>query len=1137
MRLITPFVRIRIADDIFQTGDQTLLEASVESGEDQRASKCQFSLYDPGLKIGGKYQAISFKAGGIEVPPELLKAPQQSGTPSSSNPSAATTGNIALPTGGGAALLSRPTGRNKAAQSEYYKKVWDTMSIRPDREAMVKREGQTAVNNRAQYETISKATGVPWYVIAAVHFRECSYNFKQNIANGDPLTRRTVRVPAGRIPNVPPPYTFDQAAIDALQKDNRFKGVNWNDPVDMMWFFESYNGLGYLFKGRPSPYLLAGTQHYDGGMYVRDGVYSATTRDPRIGTMAIVFYCLKAGGSGATMTPTTQPQPQQAQVQTTTPPVEVAAKGTEIIIEIGFELDQLTAYHFIHTGTDCDRGGADKTTFTGQSIRWLMTRRLENKSFENITLRQLAENVCRKHNLKLEMEGNGPTYQFLDQTGITTYELLLRQCRAIGYTLSDSGNKLIIKPMRPQFTGYVLDYGDVISAKFSDKARADRSPAPSASLSQPESPAAESTSQVNRQTGQQNQTRPNTGSAIRPQGNASPTGAAAPPVTGNIRPQQTQASNTARPTSSTATESPVKKDPEKSETKTKKNANGTTTTITIITNRTTERGKVTTVISTTTVTGATTTTKKKVTTEETTKGTKIITEETNALGATFKKEESNTKVTRAARDSMNLQADAPTQTATANPQPQTQTDALGLPRQPVGSIDLADGRAEGLALADESKRIKGYESSASIITTPEILTLVPGSIIALSSNFVPEPFDREWRLYSISHKFPGGVTNLTFYTPQAAPQSSTTPTAPATTATGGSLADRIIATMRREGHKVFEGAGEINIVYVEGINPDGSANPDKFNEWNDLRVTIEFQAGKPVITGSWVATTEPGDYYTKNPLNPNGAFRIAFGQYQAWRVGIHRDHEALVQCANLKGYRDKNKDGERGGDQIFTGSGFGVNQHWGGDASMIGKWSAGCLVGQSRQGHRQFLAIAKKDPRYVKNKSYIFYTSILDGKTLAAAPQATAASGGAAPSGDIPQRIYQAAIKNKGQSSVGGPDRGKNACAWALNKFCIEPAGLQTLGARVSPWGYPIAVNACEQALIGGRGKLVTRTEAVPGDIWVMSGSHIGIITTAGGTRVLSNGSTKAQFNWEDNIDAVNRSYGGRKEKIYRVLN
>lgn len=1130
MRLIAPYSRIRIADDIFETGDQTLLEVSVDLGEDARASKCSFSLYDPGLKIGGKYQAISFKVGGIEVPPDLLQSPQAvANTPTQvDGATGENSTNIALPTGSGGAILSRPKKANKAAQADYYKNVWNTMSIRSDRASMVQREGQTAVNNKPRYESISKATGVPWYVIAAIHFRECSYNFKQNLANGDPLTRKTTREPAGRIPGVAPPYTFEQAAIDALNKDNRFKGINWGDPVDMMWKLESYNGYGYLYKGDPSPYLLAGTQHYDSGMYVRDGEYSRSVKDPRIGVMAIIYYCLKAGGSTQTMAPVQQPTPQQtAPAQTVTPPVEVAAKGTEIIVELGFEPDQLTAYHFIHTGTDCEKGGSDRTTFTGQSIRWLMTRRLENKSFENITLKQLAESVCRQHNLKLEMEGNGPTYQFLDQTGITTYELLLRQCRSIGYTLKDKGDTLIVKPMRPEFTGYVIDYGTIISLKFSDKARSDRAPGtPSASLSQPDFPSAEAVANVNRQTGQTEQQKKDekagTGS-----NSTGVTGAAATAVTGNVKPQGNQA---AKPPQTTV--AVVKKEPEKVETSSKKNANGSSTTVTKTTNKTTEKGKVTTVVRTDYNTSGVLSS-KSITTVETTKGTEITTEETNAAGLKNTKKTSNTKVTKAALDSLNLKPDEPTAAATANPTPNP-TDALGLPKQPIGTIDLADGRAEGIAIADEAKRIRGYESSASVITTPEILTLTPGSIIAISGELVPEPFDREWRVYSVSHKFPGGVSDISFYTPQAAADKGSSPVAATgAAATGGTLAERIIATMQQQGMNIAKGKGEINIAYVEGINPDGSLNDDKLDFWNDLRCCIEFKDGKPTMVGSWIATTEPGKYYTQNPLNPNGAFRIAFGQYKAWQVGVHRDHEALVQRGNIKGYRDKNKDGERTGDPTDSGSGFGVNQHWGGDSSQIGRWSAGCLVGQTRQGHREFMKIVKGDSRY--KSGYMFETAVLDGKTLAAAPASSPPSAGTT-GGDIPTRIYQAAIKNKGANTKDGPDGGRNACAFAVNKFCIEPAGLQLLGAKVAPWGYPVAVAACEAALRSGRGKLIERSQAVPGDIWIQSGKHIGIISAAGGTRVLSNSSSKGTFSWDDAIDRVNSYYGGAKEKIFRVL-
>ncbi len=774
MRLIAPFCRCRIGESVFESGDRFVLEVSVELGESERSSRCSFSIYDPGLVIGGKFQDISLKSGGIIVPPELLGSNKQQTTTPATTPS--TTSDLALPTSttGGAAILTRPTGRTKAAQVDYYNRVWSTMSIRPDRAGIVKEAAQTAIANQSRYQTISAKTGVPWYVIAAIHYRECSYNFNQNIANGDSLQRKTVRVPAGRIPGVAPPYTFEQAAIDALTSDNRFKGVNWGNIPDLCWFMESYNGLGYLFKGRPSPYLLAGSQHYDSGMYVSDGRYSSGTKDGRTGTLPIIWSILN---SKRTMAPETQPQPPQAQIQSVTPPQETSIKGTEIIIELGFEPDQLIAYHFIHVGTDSAKGEKDVTVFTGQSIRWLMARRTENKSFENITLRQLAEMVTRQHNLKLEMEGNGPTYQFLDQTGITAYELLLRQCRSIGYTVKDEKNKLIIKPSgRPEYTGIVIDWGDVLSLRFADKARSDRASSSGTSATSPPTPQAASKAVIDRQTGkvEQQKTEDKAGTGKAPTG---VTGAAAPPIVGNVK------SKPSTTTADTTPKSPVKKtEPTKTVTKTQKNSDGTTTTTTTITNKTLERGKITTVVEVSKVTGVTTI-KKITTTVETTTGTTIETEDIDANGVITKSTTSNSKVSKAALASLTLKAeDPPPQPVTANPG--KSTDDAGMPRQAIGAIDLADGRAGGEAIADEAKRIKGYESEATVITTPEYLAIAPGQIIGISGELVPAPFNREWRVSSVSHKFPGGVTQLQFYTPQAAPATNAAPVATtATTAT------------------------------------------------------------------------------------------------------------------------------------------------------------------------------------------------------------------------------------------------------------------------------------------------------------------------------------------------------------------
>ena len=202
---------------------------------------------------------------------------------------------------------------------------------------------------------------------------------------------------------------------------------------------------------------------------------------------------------------------------------------------------------------------------------------------------------------------------------------------------------------------------------------------------------------------------------------------------------------------------------------------------------------------------------------------------------------------------------------------------------------------------------------------------------------------------------------------------------------GSDLASRIIKYMQSQGYKIFTSTGEFNIVYVEGINPDGTLNNDAPNVFNDLRCVIEFKDGVPSFVG-WLATSEPGRTYTVRPMNVNGAARIKFGQYKAWSVGMHgtkNPHEALVQVAPVTVHRDKNKDFTRTGDKEDTGL-FGINQHWAADSPVdnIGAWSAGCLVGRTSEGHREFMRIIKSDVRYKANRNYVFWTTVIDGSKI-----------------------------------------------------------------------------------------------------------------------------------------------------------
>ncbi|MEG5159566.1 hypothetical protein QUB37_03835 [Microcoleus sp. AT3-A2] len=155
-----------------------------------------------------------------------------------------------------------------------------------------------------------------------------------------------------------------------------------------------------------------------------------------------------------------------------------------------------------------------------------------------------------------------------------------------------------------------------------------------------------------------------------------------------------------------------------------------------------------------------------------------------------------------------------------------------------------------------------------------------------------------------------------------------------------------------------------NIIYIEGCDINGRLNNDAPNQFNDVRAVFD----KNKCLDCWQATCEPGAWYTHTPMNPDGAFRIAFGFHkEAWEIGIHGNsepHEALIQVGEVRGFRDYNQDFIRPGDREVCGY-YGINQHWGYDMPPgdIGQASAGYLVGRSRYGHQQFMQFCRNSRR------------------------------------------------------------------------------------------------------------------------------------------------------------------------------
>ncbi len=166
---------------------------------------------------------------------------------------------------------------------------------------------------KPRYQAVEARTGVPWFVIAAIHQRESSQNWSASLAQGDPWNRVSVHVPAGRGPF----SSWEEAAIDALTHcpPHVMRNTDWSIGGTLT-MLEQYNGLGYAGRGVPSPYLWAGTDQYRSGKYVRDGVYDARAVDGQPGCagllMALTALDPKVGfaaASGTAMRSAASPPP------------------------------------------------------------------------------------------------------------------------------------------------------------------------------------------------------------------------------------------------------------------------------------------------------------------------------------------------------------------------------------------------------------------------------------------------------------------------------------------------------------------------------------------------------------------------------------------------------------------------------------------------------------------------------------------------------------------------------------------------------------------------------------------------------------------------------------------------------------
>lgn len=178
----------------------------------------------------------------------------------------------------------------------HYRDLWLKVKIDPGQESIVDAAAKRIFSFKDRYVAISKKLGVPWFFIGLIHNLEAGLSFRGHLHNGDPLTAKTVQVPAGRPLVGQPPFTWEESALDALTQKGLQNVKAWTIER-ILYEAERYNGFGYrLYHPNDlSPYLWSKTNHNDGtGKYIADGKWSGTAfSESQVGFVAGLIALMK----------------------------------------------------------------------------------------------------------------------------------------------------------------------------------------------------------------------------------------------------------------------------------------------------------------------------------------------------------------------------------------------------------------------------------------------------------------------------------------------------------------------------------------------------------------------------------------------------------------------------------------------------------------------------------------------------------------------------------------------------------------------------------------------------------------------------------------------------------------------------
>lgn len=428
----------------WETGKQ-LLDVEVTLGSADKSSSCRVSIADPMHYIAAAIINHSQIAGGIQALPDTNKAPS-----------------VVIPgaKSEGAPVTSTIPGNGTVAKGAGF-----TPQVKAFLDTVAKRETDTPNGIRGYYQNngvsgskgqftdadILQGGGFP--ASGKTAFNVGRYQFNR----GDWQEAK------GKVPAIKgfSPLDQDLVAYSKIMNNNRGgKELLAGDIVAALTKAgNEWASIPFISSIRPQNSISQ--------------IQPGTTKQEYLDyyKQRLAYHQGASGGQQSTVkaTPPVKPAAPNAvnkPLASTAPQAQPVIKGSPLTIQIGNVF-----YEFLHQGTELSEAGI--TILVGQGIRWIMSRRKRSATYKDISLKQLAEKVAKEHKVTLDYQATKDLqYSHIDQSGISDYQLLLRETDANGLLMTETKTAIVIKE-RAQLkdSKLVLSRGvNLISYKISDKA-------------------------------------------------------------------------------------------------------------------------------------------------------------------------------------------------------------------------------------------------------------------------------------------------------------------------------------------------------------------------------------------------------------------------------------------------------------------------------------------------------------------------------------------------------------------------------------------------------------------------------------------------------------------------------------------